>query len=183
MFAINTAVAVILLLNETRQVNHQGWEYFTEFYNYLDLAGNGFVIAASIVMFRTDGNEFYEHQRNKTLLILGIMLIGLRACSSLTIFESYRVQIMLFKQVGKDIIPFLVIILILIFLTAIVYGVEVAMHEDPVTKVKSVDGIRNDFFINLGLFYQFMLGEIPYSEDSDFNTTNWIVYIVFTMLI
>lgn len=55
------------------------------------------------------------------------MLIGLRACTSLTVFERYRVLIMLFKQVGKEIIPFLVIVLILIVLTAIVYGVELAM--------------------------------------------------------
>lgn len=43
--------------------------------------------------------------------------------------------------------------------------------------------MKDDFFVNLGLFYQFMLGEIPYAEDSDYSTTNWIVYIMFTMLI
>lgn len=67
------------------------------------------------------------------------MLIGLRACSSLTVFEKFRVLIMLFKQVFITIIPFLVIVLILIVLTAICYGVELAMVLDKDTNTKTTD--------------------------------------------
>lgn len=40
--------------------------------------------------------------------------------------------------------------------------------------------MRNNFLANIGLFYQFMLGENPYKEAS---FTGWIVILIFTILV
>lgn len=85
------------------------------------------------------------------------MFVGLRACSSLQIFESYRVQIYLFKQVFIDIFWFMSILIMLIILMAIVHGVEFALNGDKDMGQSDIESIRNNFLHNLGMFYQFMI--------------------------
>lgn len=112
---------------------------------------------------------------------MGIILVGLRACSSLRIFEPFRVQIQLFKQVFIDIIWFMSILVMLVVLMAIVYGVEYAMAADESTKKASTDSMRLNFFNHVGKFYMFMNGELPYEDEM--STTAWIVYVIFTLLV
>lgn len=95
MFKINAAISASFILNELRQVCNDGIiDYFGEFFNYFDLLGNSFVITSAVLLRNTKTeNEFYRDEFKNRFLILAIMFIGLRACSSLIIFESYRVQI------------------------------------------------------------------------------------------
>lgn len=63
---------------------------------------------------------------------------------------------------------------------AIVYGVEYAIKEENGQKGDPAN-IGKHFLSNVGLFYQFMLGENPYGDNM--TTTSWLVYIIFTMLV
>ena len=73
------------------------------------------------------------------------------------------------------------LLMMLIVLMAIVYGIEFAMHPDEKTGKSSTESIKSNFFKNIGLFYQFMIGENPY--ESSMSTTAWIVYIIFTVVV
>ena len=128
MFEINASISAAIILNELRQVCIEGITYFSEFFNWFDIVGNAFIITSAVLLNNTQGDEFYRDEFKNRFLILGIMLVGLRACSSLRIFESYRVQIQLFKQVFVDIFWFMSILIMLIILMAIIHGVEVAMR-------------------------------------------------------
>lgn len=128
MFDINGSISACIILNELRQVCNEGiLNYFGEFFNWFDIIGNSFIIVTAVLLRSTQGDEFYKDEFKNRFLILGIMFLGLRACSSLRIFESYRVQIQLFKQVFVDIFWFMSILIMLIILMAIIHGVEFAM--------------------------------------------------------
>lgn len=71
------------------------------------------------------------------------------------------------------------ILMMLILLMAIIYGVEYSVSKEDGGEGSSAN-IGNHFLYNVGLFYQFMLGQNPYLE---MNKTAWIVYVIFTMLV
>lgn len=81
----------------------------------------------------------------------------------------------MFKQVFVDIVWFMSILMMLTVIFTIVYGVEYALKPDKETHEVSTDSIKNNFFMHLGLFYQFILGENPYEE---LTITAWIVYLL-----
>ena len=108
-------------------------QYFSEVFNYLDLVGQVLIIVSATDLSLSNGEDFYESPKNIRILVLGILLAGLRALSSLYIFKPFRVQITLFKQVFSDIGWFMSIVLMLILLSAIVFGVEHAMVPDADT--------------------------------------------------
>ena len=91
MFRFNAVVSGLLILNESRQVICDGISYYTEPFNYLDIAGNVFIIMSAIKLDKKPGDEFYNDHKYSRYLILGILLVGLKAYSNLRIFESYRV--------------------------------------------------------------------------------------------
>lgn len=155
--------------------------YFSEPFNYLDISGYVLIIVSAVDLSLSDGEEFYEDRKNLRILVVGLLLAGLRALSSLHIFAPYRVQIQLFKQVFVDIMWFMSIVLMLIVLMAIIYGLEYAMEPDPTTKEASVDSIKNNLLPNIGLFYMFMLGENPYEGNN--SIIAWFVYLTFTILV
>lgn len=176
MFTINAVVALLLILNESRQICKEGTEYFSEPFNYLDLSGNIFVIISIINLKRVPGEAFYDDSSCKRCLIGAVLLVGLRAYSNLRIFESYRVQIQVFKQIFVDIVVFMSILMMLNLLMAVVYGIEFANHKEDGVKNKP-SSIGLNFFANFGLFYQFMVGENPYGDAGDMSATGWLVYV------
>jgi len=182
MFQINAVVSCLLILNESRQICYEGIEYFYEPFNWLDIAGNIFMIISAVNLSESPGNAFYEDTLCKRYLILGILLVGLRAVSNLRIFESYRVQIQIFKTIFVDIFWFMSLLMILIILSAIIFGIEFAIEKKKDKKEGKPENIGVKFMDNIGLFYQFMLGENPY-EDHDMNPTAWLVYVTFTILV
>jgi len=109
------------------------------------------------------------------------LLVGIRAVSNLRVFESYRVQIQIFKQIFVDIFWFMSLLMMLVVLTAIIFGIEYATKEADGKRGTSA-AIGKNLAGNVGLFYQFMLGENPY-EDEEMIATAWLVYVIFTMLI
>ena len=134
MFLINAGIAGLFLINEFRQLMREGFtQYFSEVFNYLDLVGQVLIIVSATDLSLSNGEDFYESPKNIRILVLGILLAGLRALSSLYIFKPFRVQITLFKQVFSDIGWFMSIVLMLILLSAIVFGVEHAMVPDADT--------------------------------------------------
>lgn len=149
----------------------------------MDISGNIFMIISAVYLSQKPGDAFYEDTLCKRYLILGILLIGLRAVSNLRIFESYRVQIQIFKQIFVDIFWFMSLLMILIILMAIIFGIEYAIEKKGDGKKEGKpENVGVNFLDNIGLFYQFMLGENAY-EDHEMNSTAWIVYVVFTMLV
>lgn len=130
----------------------EGLSYFKEAFNYLDISGNVFMIWSMFNLINDGENEFYFNHKNNRILILGILLVGLRAYSNLRIFENYRVQIQLFKQIMVDIFWFMSILMMLILLMAIVFGVENVAKVDKNADVKPAK-IGGDFTANIGLFY------------------------------
>lgn len=77
-----------------------------------------------------------------------MMIIGLRACSSLRIFEPFRVLIQLFKQVFIDIAGFMFLLMMLVGLMAIIYGIERIKDHDLASTY-----IQDNMLDNIGLFY------------------------------
>jgi len=154
-------------------------------YNYLDISGSVSVITSAVLLYQKTADEFYGDNSNTIFLILGVMLFGLRALTSLSIFKAFRVQVTLFKQVLIDIPYFVSICILLVVIMAIVYGVETAMKPDEETKVASITNgnMSKNFFLNVGVFYMFMNGELPYGEDEELSFISWMVYVIFTMLI
>jgi len=71
--------------------------------------------------------------------------------------------------------------MMLVVLTAIIFGIEYATKEADGKRGTSA-AIGKNLAGNVGLFYQFMLGENPY-EDEEMIATAWLVYVIFTMLI
>ena len=123
LFTLNAFIASIFMLDESRQIKKEGLDYFSDLYNWLDLIGAAGVIISCVLLHQKPADEFYNDPSNNIFLILGIMLFGLRALTSLTIFEPYRVQVSLFKQCLIDMIYFMSILLLLIFIMSIVYGI------------------------------------------------------------
>lgn len=148
----------------------------------MDISGNIFMIISAVYLSQKPGDAFYEDTLCKRFLILGILLIGLRAVSNLRIFESYRVQIQIFKQIFVDIFWFMSLLMILIMMMAIIFGIEYAIEKKKDKKEGKPENVGANFLDNIGLFYQFMLGENAY-EDHEMNSTAWLVYVVFTMLV
>ena len=156
--------------------------YISEPFNWLDLFGNiSIMMSAHFIVTSKQSNEFYENGSKARYLICGMMIIGLRAVTSLRIFEQYRVQIQLFKQVFKDFIWFMSLLMLLVVLMSIAYGIESVKNTDDNTKVATTDSIKTNFFSNIGVFYMFLNGENPYSEVT--SPTAWIIYIIFTLLV
>ena len=81
------------LINEAKEFKFKGWAYWSEGYNYIDLSGQFFVIVSSVLRYFMPPEEFYEEETFRTFLIGAVLLIGLRAFTSLMLFENYRVQI------------------------------------------------------------------------------------------
>ena len=177
LLMINAIISSCFILNESRQLVVDKLDYFKEPFNYMDIGGNICIIVSAISIQSDKGYEFYADKSLSRYLILGVMLIGLRAVSALRIFEQYRVQIQLFKQVFVDFIWFMSLLMMLVVILAIVFGIQNAMvePEDKNGAKASPDSMQKNFLGNVGKFYMFMLGETPYE---DFDTTSWIVYII-----
>lgn len=180
-FNINAFFSGAMILNESRQVLTDGFSYFSEAFNYLDITGNVFIIISAFNLSAKPGEKFYKDTHCNRDLIIGILLVGLRAYSNLRIFENYRVQIQLFKQIFVDIFWFMSILMMLVFLMAIVFGIQFST-KDTEGNSGSPSSILTNYPANVGLFYMFMLGENAY-DGLDMTPTSWLVYVVFTMLV
>lgn len=126
--------------------------------------------------------EFYDDFRLNTFLNFGVILIGLRACTSLSIFYEYRVQIFLFKQVFIDLVEFLSLVFYILVIMALIYGVQTALDENADDKTISLDNIAKKYLHNFGLFYRFMLDKSPY-DIPNMNYTQWMIFFIFCLLI
>lgn len=62
-------------------------------------------------------------------MIIALICIGLRAYVQLRIFKNYRVLIELIQQTFFDIFSFSTIVALLIFLMAIVYGIQKVVFD------------------------------------------------------
>lgn len=92
MFLMNAGISALFILNEFRQFTREGYKkYFSEVFNYLDLVGQVLIIVSAIDLSLSNGEDFYESQKNIRILVIGIALAGLRALSSLYIFAPFRV--------------------------------------------------------------------------------------------
>lgn len=88
MFQICALFASVLILNEVRQMFHEGVKsYMSEPFNYLDFVGNGLIIYCAIKMTTSTGNEFYEDRQNIRMFVIALLLVGFRAVSNLFIFD------------------------------------------------------------------------------------------------
>lgn len=93
MLAADAIFSTVMLSLEFRQMKAQGWKaYFSDPYNYLDLFSNISIIATGINRVRL-GNDLYRSDLRKLMLIIGVMLLGLRAMTQMRIFKSFRILI------------------------------------------------------------------------------------------
>lgn len=88
---ISAVISSCFILNETRQLVVDKLDYFKEPFNYFDIGGNVCIIVSAINLQGDKGSDFYADKTQSRYLILGFMLIGLRAVTALRIFEKYRV--------------------------------------------------------------------------------------------
>lgn len=174
MLAADAIFSSVMLALEFRQMKAQGWKaYFSDPYNYLDLFSNISIVMTGINRVRL-GKDLYRSDLRKLMLIIGVMLLGLRAMSQLRIFKSFRILIELIKQVILDMSYFLAILFIIIFLMSIVQGLYF------VDTIAEKSAIRDNLLQNIGDFYLTMMGENPEGEIS---ALRWLIYILFTVLV
>lgn len=111
----------------------------------------------------------------KDIIIVGLIGVGLRAYSQLRIFQAYRVLIELIKQTIFDITAFMSIIFFIIFLMAIIMGLQMTIF-DP-------SDIYKDFGKHYVLFYMFIFGENPYGDLDNMNYSHRWIYFLFSILV
>ena len=99
-------LAIIILMLEGFQMNHDWRDYFMDVFNYPELLGNVLVILTRM-------DFFYEASWIMILLIL------LRAILTLQIIESFRTLIKMITQSIARMIPFLIVVALFVFTFAI----------------------------------------------------------------
>lgn len=118
MMAINSIWSLVMLLLELRQLAKKGSSYLRDPYNYLDNIGN---ISVIVMYFKLKafGSHTYESDLRKTLMICGLLTLGLRAVSQLRMFNKFRVLIHLITETFGDMYYFGSVIALIIFLMSV----------------------------------------------------------------
>lgn len=165
---------MILILLEFKQIWVVGKEkYFNDIYNYLDLIGFGSSIYFG-ALHMLHGIHVYI-SNTKLFLIIALITLGLRAITQLRIFTSFRDLIELIRQTQVDMVPFLVILFLILFLMSTI-GI---LLED--IDVSVIDNLAGHFLHIIGSKYQILFGENP--DRAELSNPQWANYILFTVLL
>lgn len=87
MFTINGLISAFFITNEIRQSFIEGCDYWKDIFNYFDISGNICIIISAIHISTFKYDHFYANKSESRILIIGLMIVGLRAVTSLRIFE------------------------------------------------------------------------------------------------
>lgn len=145
-------------------------------YNYLDIFGNGFIIKTTMDLY-VKGAQVYSSHWSKFYLIVGLLVLGLRALSQLRMFTKFSVLIELIKQTLLDMVYFIAIISVIMNIICLGHCL-IKVTGDKTFDQENIWFIYPKFF---GEFYQTILGENP--EGGEISGLEWGLYVIFTILI
>jgi len=95
-------------------------DYLSDYWNFVDSVGNVVLIIHSAERLVNKNIELSKNDWSMILLLIGLCFAGLRAISVLRIFDTFAYLIQMLRQSLSDMVPFLLLIYLLVFLFTVI---------------------------------------------------------------